>query len=446
FDMARNIRFSTRITSAAYDEASGGWTVETEDSETFAARWLIMATGPLSSTHIPPFPGREDFTGEVYHTGVWPHHPVDFTGKRVAMIGTGSSGVQATPVIARDAAQLTVLQRTPGHSWPARNRAMLPGEQEAVKARYPELREYWQTLPGATFFRTLLTDDPIVPGTGSAFDVSDEERLAIFERAWDYGGYAVLRAFSDLVTTEAGSLLVNAFIHEKISTIVSDQETAEMLKPRQLFGTKRLILDSDYYETFNQPHVDLVDVRSDPIERLTQAGIKTRDRQIDADMVIFATGFDAMTGSLSRIDFTGKDGIRLADVWQGGPQSYLGMLVSGFPNLFIIGGPQSCSALANVILANEQQVDWFCQCIRDMLDRDNRTIEPAPEAQTNWVEHIAELADASLYTKADSWYLGSNIEGKPRNFLLYLGGYPAYRARCEKVAEEGYEGFVLEPA
>lgn len=442
FDLAKDIRFNTRVTSAAFDERTARWTLETDQGERCSARYVIMAAGPLSTPNIPPFPGRDEFKGEVYHTGQWPHHPVEFKGKRVAMIGTGSSGVQAGPVIAEDAQHLYVMQRTPGHSIPARNRPLYLGEQEGVKARYKELRQAWNSTPGATAWRSLPTDEVVVTGDKSALEVSDEERLETFERAWAYGGYALHRAFSDLLIDTRASTLANEFLHKKIGSIVKDPKTAELLKPRQYYGTKRIILDSDYYEMFNRPNVTLVDLRSDPIERLTPTGIKTRNASYKLDTIVFATGYDAMTGALTRMDIRGREGVLLRDVWDHGPVSYLGLMVAGFPNLFIVAGPQSPSVLANVIVANEQQVNWIGEAIRDLDAKGIATIEAKPEAQAAWVEHVNEVGQASIYTKGDSWYVGANIEGKPKVFMPYIG-FPRYVAKCEEVRERGYEGFAL---
>jgi cyclohexanone monooxygenase len=441
-DMARDISFNTRVTSASFGEDSSLWSITTGQGESYTARFVIMASGPLSTPHIPPFPGREAFKGEAYHTGVWPHHPVDFKNKRVAVIGTGSSGVQAAPVIAQDAAHLYVMQRTPGHSIPARNRPLYPGEQEEVKARYKELRAAWNATPGATAWRSLPTDELVVTGDKSVFEVSEAERRETFERAWAFGNLALHRSFNDILINPEASRLVNEFLHEKIAAIVKDSRTAELLKPRQYYGTKRPILDTGYYEMFNRPNVTLVDVRSDPIERLTPSGIKTRNAQYDVDMIVFATGYDAMTGSLTRIDLHGRGGRLLRDVWAHGPVSYLGLMVAGFPNLFIVAGPQSPSVLANVIVANEQQVGWIADCIRYLDERGAKCIEATPEAQAAWVEHVNEMGAASIYTKGDSWYVGANIEGKPRVFLPYIG-FPRYAARCDVVRERGYEGFEL---
>jgi cyclohexanone monooxygenase len=444
FDMAKDIRFSTRVTSAVFDEKTARWTIETDKGERCQARYVVMASGPLSTPNIPPFPGREDFKGEVYHTGQWPHHPGEFKGKRVAVIGTGSSGVQVAPEIAKEAEHLYVMQRTPGHSIPARNRMHYPGEQEQVKARYKELRKAWNATPGATAWRSLPTDEVVVTGDKSVFSVDEQERRETFERAWKQGGNALHRSFNDILVDTKASSLVNEFLHAKIDEIVKDKAVAELVKPRQYYGTKRIILDTGYYEMFNRPNVTLVDVKSDPIEKLTATGIKTRNASYDVDMIVFATGYDALTGSLTRMDIRGRDGVRLRDVWEHGPQSYLGLMVVGFPNFFIVSGPQSPSVLANVIVANEQQVNWIGAAISHLDAKGIETIEATPQAQAAWVEHVNEVGAASIYTKGDSWYVGANIDGKPKVFMPYIG-FPRYVAKCEDVVAKGYEGFELTP-
>jgi cyclohexanone monooxygenase len=445
FDLAKDIHFNTRLTSAAFDEHNYRWSLEAEPAGHYDTRYLIMATGPLSSPYTPEFPGADDFEGEIYHTGLWPDHPVEFKDKRVAIIGTGSSGVQAATAISDRVAHLYVMQRTAHHCVPAGNRPLHPGEQDAVKIRYGELRAAWRATPGATAWRSLPTDEVVVTYDKSALEVSEGERRQTFERAWTYGGTAIHRAYTDLLTSEQASLLANDFIGEKIASIVKDPVTADLLTPRQYYGTKRLILESGYYEMFNQPNVTLVDVRSDPIERLTPTGVKTQSASYDVDMVIFATGYDALTGTLTRIDIRGREGAVLRDVWRTGPASYLGIMVAGFPNLFIVAGPQSPSVLANVIAANEYQVDWISGAIRHLEGHGIEAMEPSPEAQIGWAAHVAELGRKSIYTKGGSWYWGSNIDDKPKVFLPYIN-FPNYAAKCNQVASDGYEGFVLRPA
>ncbi len=446
-DLAKDIDFDTRVSSAIYDDTTDSWTVATEGGDAYRCRWLIMAAGPLSTPNIPDFPGLDSFEGEFYHTGMWPKHDVSFAGKRVVQIGTGSSGVQIAQEISKDAAQHFVLQRTAHHIIPAGNRPLHEGEQEEIKRRYPELRQFWQTLIGATFYQSLPSDPPLVPGDKSIFEVTPEERQKIFDNAWAYGGYGFQRAFTDTLKNEAASTIAGDYIASKIRETVKDPKTAEKLISSQYFGTKRVILDTNYYSIFNQDNVELVDVKHDPIASIDKTGVNLESgRHIDADMIVCATGFDAMTGSLTRMEIRGRGGQLLADAWKDGPASYLGIMVNGFPGMFIIGGPQSCSALANVITANEQQVDWICNAITWLDDKGYTSIEPTPEAQAAWVERCNTLADATIYTKGDSWYLGSNIPGKPRRFLLYVAGYPGYKAETEEIAAKGYEGFVLDKA
>lgn len=443
FDMARDMRFGTRVVSAHWDEASARWNVATDRGDSYAVRYLVMATGPLSTPYVPDWPGQDLFAGEIHHTGRWPHRPVDFTGKRVAVIGTGSSGVQAATEIAKQAAHLYVMQRTAHHIVPAGNRPLHEGEQEAVKAQYPHLRLTWLMTPAGMSWRTLPSDEVIVTGEESALEVTDEARDAAFERAWNYGGTAFHRAFNDLLTDERASALANDFLERKIASIVNDTETARLLTPRQYYGTKRLILDSGYYEMFNRPEVELVDVKADPIAGFTARGVRTASAEYEVDVIVCATGYDALTGSLDRIDIRGRDGASLKQAWAGGPRSYLGVVVKDFPNLFIVSGPQSPSALANVLVANEYQVGWIANAIGFLESHAIRSIDVDAGAQEEWVEHVNRLGEASIYTKGANWYWGANIDGKSPTFLCYIG-FGDYVERCEAIAAAGYPGFVLE--
>ena len=443
FDMAKDMRFGTRVTSAHWDEGSARWLVETDRGDHYEVRYLVMATGPLSTPYVPSWPGQDEFEGEIHHTGRWPHQPVNFSGKRVAVIGTGSSGVQAATEIGKTAAHLYVMQRTAHHVVPAANRPMHEGEQEAVKAQYAHLRLSWLMTPAGMSWRTLPSDEFVVSGEESALEVTDEERDAAFERAWNYGGTAFHRAFNDLLTDERASALANDFLERKIATIVDDPETARLLTPRQYYGTKRLILDSGYYEMFNRPEVELVDVKADPIEGFTARGVRTANAEYDVDIIVCATGYDALTGSLDRIDIRGRNGVSLKEEWAGGPCSYLGVMVKDFPNLFMVAGPQSPSTLANVIVCNEYQVGWIADCIRYLDTHGLRSIDVDAEAQEQWVEHVNRLGEASIYTKGANWYWGANVEGKSPTFLCYIG-FGDYVERCEAIATDGYPGFMLE--
>ncbi|MFC3172733.1 flavin-containing monooxygenase [Novosphingobium bradum] len=443
-DLARSMRFDTRVASAVWDEDAACWTLTASDGRAWRARWVIMATGPLFATHLPDFPGLKDFAGEVYHTGAWPHEPVSFAGKRVAVLGTGSSGVQVSAALAGEAEQLYVLQRTPAHIVPAGNRPLGAAERAEVRARHGELRAQWNAQPGAVMYASLPPAEPVLPANPvSALAVTPEERKAVFERAWAYGGYALHRAFTDLLTDERSSMLATEFLRGKVAEIVKDPATAEALAPRTLYGTKRLILATGFYEMFNQPNVALVDLYRHPLKRFTKAGFETENGHYAVDAVVFATGFDALTGSLTRIDIRGRGGRSLKDEWARGPHTYLGMMTAGFPNLFMVGGPQSCSALANVITANEQQVEWFAECIAEMERRGVTTMEPGEAAQAEWGRLIDELAGPSMVAKGDNWYLGANIPGKARAILLFVGGFPAYKAHCDAEAARGYRSFAL---
>lgn len=442
FDMAKDMRLNTRVTSAIYDEAAARWDVTTDRGDSYTVRYLIMATGPLSTPNIPAWPGQDAFGGEIFHTGLWPHEPVNFKGKRVAVIGTGSSGVQAATAISQEADRLFVFQRTPHHVVPAANRPLYDGEQETVKARYPELRSQWIATPAGMAWRSLPTDDPIVTGDKSALDVDDDERNATFDRAWNYGGTTLHRAFNDLLVDERASSLVNQFIADRISTLVDDPETAALLIPTQYYGTKRLILETGYYAMFNQPHVSLVDMKSDPIERITPNGIETGEASYDVDVIVFATGYDALTGSLNRINIRGRGGLELAKEWRDGPKSDLGIMVSGFPNLFMIAGPQSPSTLANVIVSNEYQVNWIADAVRHLDEQGIAAMEPEEDAQSAWVREVNARGEASIYTKGANWYWGANIEGKPPVFLCYIN-FADYTRTCDQIARDGYSRFSL---
>ena len=443
FGMAKDMHFGTRVTSAHWDEESARWQVSTDHGDRYQVRYLIMATGPLSTPYVPSWPGQDEFQGEIHHTGRWPHRPIDFAGKRVAVIGTGSSGVQAATEIGKQAAHLYVMQRTAHHIVPAANRPMHEGEQEAVKALYPHLRLSWLMTPAGMSWRTLPSDEFVVSGEESALEVTDEERDAAFERAWNYGGTAFHRAFNDLLTDERASALANQFLERKIASIVDDPQTAALLTPRQYYGSKRLILDSGYYAMFNRPEVELVDVKADPIEAFTAKGVRTANAEYEVDVIVCATGYDALTGSLDRIDIRGRNGAVLKQEWDGGPRSYLGVMVKGFPNLFIVSGPQSPSALANVLVANEYQVLWIAQLIHYLDGNAIRAIDVQAEAQESWVQRVNQLGEASIYTKGSNWYWGANVEGKSPTFLCYIG-FGDYVERCEAIAAQGYPGFVLQ--
>jgi cation diffusion facilitator CzcD-associated flavoprotein CzcO len=435
-DLRRSFRFDSRVERATWDDGGNRWIVETDTGDTLAATYLVTAVGCLSAANVPDIPGRDDFQGEWYHTGRWPQEGVDFAGKRVAQIGTGSTGIQAAPVIARDAEHLFVFQRTPNYTVPARDRPMDRQEWLEIKSRYDEVRR---------LTRESFAGFPYTPSPRSALDVSDEERTRIYEQLWEEGGFKFLwGGFVDLLFNEAANDTAAEFIRGKIREIVKDPEVAEQLCPtNHPYGSKRPPIDTDYYETFNRDNVTLVDVSEAPITRITSTGIETEAAHYEVDVIVFATGFDAVTGPLLRMNITGRGGLSLQDKWAGGPRTYLGLQVAGFPNLFTITGPGSPSVLTNMPTSIEQHVEWICDCIEFLQTRGAARIEPSPEAEQEWVDHVALVSTMGLFHKADSWYLGANIPGKKRVFMPYVGGLHNYRVRCEDVAANGYEGFLV---
>ena len=433
FDLRRDITLDTRVLSAAFDEARDRWQLRTDDGAEVSARFCIMATGCLSSTNTPNLAGLDSFAGPMLHTGNWPHERVDFTGKRVAVIGTGSSGIQAIPLIAEQAEHVFVFQRTPNFSVPARNQPLDPAVQRTVKRDYAALRHRGSQMPFG--FDTRSSER-------SALEVSHEERLAEYEDRWQQGGLPFLGAFADLLFSSEANETAASFIRDKIRQIVRDPGVADALSPRGVVGCKRLCSDTGYFETFNRSNVTLVDIATSRIEALTERGVRTTEAHYEVDCIVFATGFDAMTGALSRIDIRGTAGVALRDKWADGPRTYLGLSSAGFPNLFIITGPGSPSVLSNMVPSIEQHASWIADCIAYMGERGMRRIEATQEAEDAWVAHVNEVADATLYPSCNSWYLGANIPGKPRVFMPYLG-FPAYVQKCGEVAARGYEGFVV---
>jgi phenylacetone monooxygenase len=435
-DLRRDIQFNTRIKSAEYDETSNQWNIETEDGETISAKYFITGMGCISTANIPKMEGLSSFKGEWYHTGHWPHEKVDFTGKRVGLIGTGSSGVQAIPVIAKEAAHLTVFQRTPQYSVPARNHPYSAEDIRQAKASFSEMR---QTV------RASLAGLPIPPSDRSALDDSPAERRKVYEAAWEIGGPAILLSYNDILASEEANETVSEFIRSKIRETVKDPETAQKLSPAYYYGTKRAIIDTDYFETYNRPNVSLIDIKKDPIEKITSKGIQTASGEVELDVIIFATGYDGMTGSLFKMDIRGRDGLSLKEKWENGAatRTYLGMSTVGFPNMFMITGPESPSVLGNMPITIEQHVEWIADCIHYLRENEIDAIEAKPQAEEEWSRHCRELADATLYTKTESWYTGANIQGKARGFQIYVGGYGPYHQKCAEIAANGYEGFSL---
>ena len=436
FDLRRDIELGTKVVSARHDEATARWEVTTERGQRISAAFVVTAVGCLSAANVPEIPGRGSFRGEWYHTGAWPHERVDFSGRRVGLIGTGSSGIQATPVIAAEARHLTVFQRTPNYSVPTRNRHLEAEEWARIKREYRAIRQKTrETHAGFPYDATER----------SAFDVSDERRRQIYEELWAEGGFKFLwGSFSDILRDKRANHTAAEFIRSKIREIVKDPDTAERLCPTDHpYGSKRPPIDTDYYVTFNRDNVTLVDIRRTPIVEITPQGIRTTDASYELDAIVFATGFDAMTGSLLKIDIRGAGGLRLAEKWAAGPRTFLGLQVAGFPNLFTITGPGSPSVLLNMPVAIEQHVDWVSDCIEHMRAKGFRTIEARLDAEDAWVEHVNEVAKQTLFYEAKSWYLGANVPGKPRVFMPYVGGQPLYREKCDAVATAGYPGFAL---
>jgi len=438
YELRRDVQLKTRVKEASFDERRNRWIVVTAAGERFDAQFCVMATGCLSIPQPPSFKGLESFKGAWYHSADWPTEGVDFTGKKVGLIGTGSSGVQMAPVIAEQAAHLTVFQRTANYSVPAQNEALDEKTLQEVKAHYPERRAR---------ARESVTGHYLIPNDQSALQVLEEERQKEFEFRWRGagGGFRMLRAFNDLLINKQSNHHAAEFVRSKIRQIVRDPKVAELLCPKQdlPFGTKRLCVDTGYYETFNRPNVSLVDVKASPIEEITPHGLRTGDGEHELDIIVFATGFDAMTGALRAIDIRGVGGLALGEKWDHGPRTYLGVAITGFPNLFVIAGPGSPSVLSNMVHSIEMHVDWVTGLIRHAREERKTRVEAEGESEDQWVKHVNEVADRTLYPRGNSWYMGANIPGKPRVFMPYVAGIPAYRKIIEGVAERGYHGFLL---
>ena len=435
FDLRRDIAFNTRMARATFDEASERWQVVADDGREWSAQYLILAVGQLSTTKRPLFAGQDDFKGDIYHSAEWPRSPITFAGKRVGIIGTGSSGVQMTPVIAQEAAHLTVFQRSANFSIPAANAPISDDEDRAVKAGYRERRQNALNSPSGLGF---------VPNGASALDASPEDRQAIYEAAWNRLGFGFALAYKDILLDQASNDTAADFVRAKIAAQVDDPATRDLLTPQGFpFGTKRPSVDSNYFATFNRDNVSLVDIKATPIEAITPDGLRTSDADYPLDVIILATGFDAFTGSLLKPDITGRGGVTLSEKWAAGPVTYLGLSVTDFPNMFVVVGPGSPSLLSNVILSIEQQVDWLTGLLRHAKDHAITTIEASPESESEWVEHVNARAQETLYPKAASYYMGAEIAGKPKVFMPYSGGVRGYRRILEKVASDGYSGFAL---
>ena len=435
FALRPDIEFETRVVKASFDEQRDRWNIETESGKVWRATHFVMATGCLSTPKLPAFDGLDDFEGDWYHTGQWPHQEVDFTGKSVGIIGTGSTGIQSIPYIAAQASHLTVFQRTPNFSIPAWNDRLSDEAIAKWKKNYRALREQARHTPSGDIYEVNMT---------SALAVTGEEREQVFSRRWGQGAFNLQAAFFDLTLDERANEFAAEFVRNKIRSRVHDPDVAELLCPKDHpFGTKRLCVDTDYYETYNRDNVTLVDIKHSPIERITRKGLRTGGIDYEFDAIIFATGFDAMTGAVLDVDIRGIDGESLRERWSMGPRTYLGLSVSGFPNFFTITGPGSPSVLSNMMFAIEQHVEWVADCIDHLKKNQLSRIEATREAEDEWVEHVSEVANRTLFPKANSWYMGSNIPGKPRVFAPYVGGMAVYTQTCDEVVRQGYRGFNL---
>ena len=438
FDLRRDMQFDTRVIAAAFEGKTNRWTIETDRVEHISAKYCIMAIGCLSTPTQPDFKGLESYAGETYHTGLWPHEKIDFTGKRVGIIGTGSSAVQSIPVIAEEATHLTVFQRTPNFSVPAYHGPIDADVVNMWKTRHEELRARARASAVGDIFEISET---------SALDLEPEARNAEFERRWSHGSFNFLASFSDLITSRAANDFAVEFAHKKIRERVEDPAIADLLCPTDHpFGTKRLCVDTDYYETYNRDNVSLVDVKSAPIEEITPKGLRASGKEFELDALVFATGFDAMTGALFNIDIRGRNGIQFKEKWSDGPRTYLGLAVAGFPNLFTVTGPASPSVLSNMMTSIEQHIEWIADCLAHMEAEGHATIEASTEAEDAWMQHTTDIADDTLFFESNTWYVGANIPGKPRVIYPYVGGVGAYRKICDDIAAAGYKGFNLASA
>ncbi|MEP1207769.1 MAG: NAD(P)/FAD-dependent oxidoreductase [Rhizobiaceae bacterium] len=430
-DIRRDIYFERQVTEARYDESAHEWSVTCNSGETVRARFFIMATGCLSVPNNVDFDGQDTFAGDSYQTGEWPHQPVDFSGKRVAVIGTGSSAIQSIPQIAKQAADLTVFQRTPNYAVPAKNRPLGTREREEIKSNYEDLRRRQSAS---------LSNIAGRPPLGPAVEASREAQWAEYQRRWDEGGILFNGAFTDVMIDKQANEVAADFVRAKIRETVEDPDTADLLCPTNTLGAKRLCVDIDYFETYNRPNVHLVDISKNGLS-IDANGVLTGGKSFEVDAIVYATGFDAMTGALLRVDIQGRKSRSLRDYWADGPRTYLGLAISGFPNLFTVTGPASPSVFTNMIPTIEQHCEWISDCICALRDNGESEIEADPDAEIAWMDHNREVGSAHLRSSTASWYTGENIAGKPVGFMPYIGGFPRYREKCDAVASNGYEGF-----
>jgi cation diffusion facilitator CzcD-associated flavoprotein CzcO len=436
FDLRRDIRLATRVRAAHFDEAARRWRVTSDAGTAWTARFVVLAIGPLSSPSIPAFPGLDRFAGQVLHSAAWPHEPIDLRERHVAVIGTGSSGVQLIPILAEQARALTVFQRTAAYAVPARNGPIDPAWEARIKADYAGFRARNRKM-----FSGFGAE--LAAAAMSAQDASDAQRDAVFEERWRIGGFSFLGAFRDLLTSPGSNELAAEFVRRKIREVVRDPATAALLCPGYPIGCKRLCVDTGYYETYNRSNVALVDIATQPIDAITPDGLVAGGREHRFDTLVLATGFDAFTGPATRIDLRGRAGLRLQDRWRAGPVNYLGLTVAGFPNLFYVAGPGSTSAFTNFFVAVEHHVDWIADCVAWLDAHGHATIEASDDAESRWIAFVNAAADRTVYPNCQSWYLGANVAGKPRVFMPLAAGFPAYAERCAAVASRGYDGFVV---
>lgn len=432
FSLLDGIEFERTVERAFFDESGSHWTLVAENGDTLTAQFCVMATGCLSVPNWPVIEGYNDFKGDIYHTALWPHDNVDFRGKRVAVIGTGSSAIQSIPKIAAEAESLTVFQRTPNYAVPGHNHPLDEETVAAVKASYKELRARARLNNGGS--------DGVF-STESALSVSKNERDKEYERRWQYGGLTFMGAYGDLLTNKESNDTLAQFVHEKIRSIVKDPSVAKLLIPPNIIGGKRLCVDTNYYATYNRSNVKLIDLHSQPIAKITENGITTKGESFDVDIIVIATGFDAMTGALNQIDIRGRSGKPLQEQWRDGPSSYLGLAMADYPNLFTVTGPGSPSVLTNMLPTLEQHVEWITDCISYVRANDYSMIEATLVAEQDWWKHVQEVGQSGLKHTTNSWYTGANIKGKPNVFMPYYGGFPAYCKKCEEVVADGYDGF-----
>ncbi|MBO88388.1 MAG: cyclohexanone monooxygenase [Rickettsiales bacterium] len=435
-DLRKDIDFSVEVTSAHFNEKSRRWLIKTDKGERVTTQYFVMATGCISTAQTPDIEGLANYQGNTYHTGNWPHEKVDFTDQRIAVIGTGSSGIQAIPVLAKEAAHVTVFQRTPNYSIPSQNEPMTPDYAKSWKEKYPALREEMRYTGHGSM--KDLNNKP-------AMSVDDKERQETYEKRWKIGGSGFLTSFNDLLFSQESNDTASEFVRNQIRQIVEDPATAELLAPKTYpIGTKRICIDSGYFETYNRDNVELVDISKKPIERITPTGLMANGRDFKFDSIVFATGFDAMTGTLFNVDIRGRGNLALKKKWYAGPRTYLGLMSEAFPNLFMITGPGSPSVKSNMLVSIEQHVDFVTDSIIHMRSRGFELMEPKVSAENDWVDHVQEAANKTLFPRANSWYMGANIPGKPRLFMPYIGGVGTYRRICEEVVSEDYRGFHFE--